>query len=175
MYKIIVIVGIIPIIINILLFILPFKEKGKNGVVNLPKSTFLFFPIITQSVFGAGLFLCLITCISDGKFSKDEISTFVLCLFAILLSIIPEIYYFINVIKYDSNRLCYRKKWYNFSEIETFGYDKKNYTFVTKTGEKIKIDLLSVGFDNLYKAYNDFKKQIKNQSVKYGDNYEKSL
>ena len=162
MYKIIIIVAIVPLIINLLLYVLPLKEKGRNGVVSVSKITFFVFPLISQLVFGIGLILNIYSYISDGFVNKDNyIPTFILFSVTILMAIYPEIYYFRSIVKYDNEKMYYRKKKYFFSDIVSFGYDKKDYVFVMKDDSKVKIDVLAVGFDNLYKNYKAFKNRTK--------------
>lgn len=159
MYKTIIIVGIVPLIINLLLYVFPFIEKGKNGVVSVSKSTFLVFPLISQLVFGMGLALNIYSYIEDGFINRrNYIGTFVIFSIVIMLGIIPEICYFRSIIKYDTEKMYYRKKQYYFSDVVSFGYDKKNFVFVMRDDSKVKIDRLAVGFDNLYKSYKAFKK-----------------
>ena len=157
MYKIFIIVGVIPLIINIILYVIPLKEKGKFGKVTVPKSAFLITPIIADLVLGCGLIANVISYVNSNFSDKEEFKTIILFSVVLVLSVIPLICYKKSIVKYDADKIFYHKKWYNFSDIQSFGNDQKSYVFVTKTGEKIKIDILAVGFDLLYKTYQDYK------------------
>ena len=158
MYITIIIVGIIPLIINLLLYVSPLTEKGRNGVVSVSKITFLLFPLFSQLVLGIGLTLNIYSYIVDGFVDKDNyIPTFILFSVTILMGIYPEIYYFRSIVKYDNEKMYYRKRQYYFSDVISFGYDKKEYVFVMKDDSKVKIDALAVWFENLYKNYKEFK------------------
>ena len=162
MYVTIIIVGIIPLIINLLLYVSPLTEKGRNGVVSVSKITFLLFPLFSQLVLGIGLTLNIYSYIVDGFVDKDNyIPTFILFSVTILMGIYPEIYYFRSIVKYDNEKMYYRKRQYYFSDVVSFGYDKKEYVFVMKDDSKVKIDALAVGFENLYKNYKEFKNRRK--------------
>lgn len=160
-YKIIIIVGLIPLIVNIILYVIPLKEKGNYGKVTVSKSTYLVTPIVADIVFGFGLIANTISYINGDYSDREELKTIVLFSCIIPLTFIPLIYYKKSIVKYDSEKIYYHKKWYSFSEIETFGYNEKHYSFVTKSGEKIKIDGLAVGFDSLYKTYQQYLKRTK--------------
>lgn len=156
MNKIFIIVGLIPLLINIILYVIPITEKGKFGKVTVPKSTFLITPIVADIVFGSGLIANAISYVNGNYSDKDEFKTIILFAFILVLSIVPLIYYNKSIVKYDSEKIYYHKKWYKFSDVQSFGYDRKNYVFITKSGDKIKIDRLAVGFNLLYKTYQEY-------------------
>ena len=75
----------------------------------------------------------------------------------VIISLLLLLYIFLynhfrNIIKYDSEKLIYKRKIIFFDDIVNFGYDDKFYYFVIRKGNKIKISRLAVGFDDLYKA-----------------------
>lgn len=148
--------GIIPIFIRSLLYVFPLLEKGKYGKVTLPKSIFLIYPSVVLPFILICLSLNIYSYAKSNFIDDDALFGIVILSICLVGFIFLLITYKNNIIRYDNDKIIYKKKCYLFSEIRSLGWDKNKYYFVTKNQEKIKIDILSPGVDMLIKEYYKF-------------------
>ena len=170
MGKLFLIFGIIPIFIRLLLYVFPLLEKGKYGIVTLPKSIFLIFPSVVLPFILICLSLNIYSYIKSDFIDEDFLFGIVILSICLVGSVFLLITYKHNIIRYDNNRIIYKKKCYLFSEIRSLGWDEKKYYFVINNQEKVKIDILSPGVDMMIKEYYKFiaeyKKETKSNNSK---------
>lgn len=168
MTKLLVIIFFIPLLTRTLVFIVPFYEKGKYGKVSLPRITFLFLPLVFLPIIILCLLLNINDFIKDGLSNKDASSTILILSICLLFDIYLLVKYKLSIIKFDKNKIIYRKETYLFSEIISLGFDKNYYYFVTKDRGKIRIDSMSPGLDMLIKDYHQ-KIGLNKKEVKWNE------
>ena len=156
MPRIFLIFGIIPAIVQFIVFFLPFTEKEKKGIVYDSKIAFLYWPLIA----GSFAFVCFCFNLADyiNTNDKKSLKGVVILSLLVIMAVYLIMHFFRSIIKYDDEKMYYRHKYYYYSDIETFGCNDKHYSFVTKDSKKIKIDHFAVGLDALYKTYAEYKK-----------------
>ncbi len=150
MYKYLLLI-IIPFIVNVVLYVLPMREKEKYGIVMLPRSIFFYFPTIVSTV---ALFFLVLNITSFVK-DHDNDSKKGICILSIVvfLSTILLVYFYVERIKFDSEKFKYHNKWYYFSDIETSKIENDKYVLTLKTRKKVKIDTSCVGSFEFYNTY----------------------
>ena len=150
-----------PILTRILLYVAPFIEKERQGIVCLSRITFLFFPLIVAPFITLCLSLNIIDFIGSHYAISDFGGVFLLSLIEIGL-IVMLVTYKITIIEYDDEKLKYRNKVIYYSDIESYGYNDNYEVYITNEQYKIKISRFAVGSTGLYKTFEKARK-LKNK------------
>ena len=140
---------IVPILVRFLLFVAPFIEKERKGIVSLSRITFVLFPLICAPI----TTVCLTLNIIDKNIGGIVLLSIIEIGLIFMLS-----YYKATLIKYDDEKMHYKNKDIYFFEIESHGADDDYEVYITKEQYKIKISHFSVGTQGLYKAYEKAKR-----------------
>lgn len=148
----------IPCIISIL-FSLALYEKDESNMVHNSKLLNLYIPCGGCLLLSVGATLNFKSFVDGQYTSKDELIFSIILFLGSIMCLIILFIYKRTIIRYDDEKLLYRRKWYRYDEISTLGNDKNDYVFVLKNGKKIRFSILASGSNELCKAYLNYKKQ----------------